>query len=124
MNLKINNKINKTISSAFIILFAVVLAMAITAPVFGESYAQEYAHEVLSDTGLKIEKIVSPEPVPSVYSGEIVMIEAVVNPCGNIEKLAFEGNEFIAQRMAKSVKEWQFESRDHSYRVRIPIVIQ
>jgi hypothetical protein len=123
MNSKINNKIKSVISTAFIMLFGITLAMAITAPLLGASYAEEYANEILQNTGLKIEKITNPEPMPFGYVGSAVL-ELKVNPCGSIEEYAYEGDKALASNMIEAVKNWQFESKEEGYIVRIPVISQ
>ena len=120
MNSKINNKINTVISAIYSMLFGITFFMAITTPLFGGTDVSEYAEEVFRDTGLKIEQITVPQPVPYWVDGSAI-IEARVNPCGNVEELSYEGNSMLAQAMIESVKKWRFESRDSSYIVRIPV---
>ncbi|MEY3091157.1 MAG: hypothetical protein RL113_1473 [Pseudomonadota bacterium] len=123
MNSKTNKKIKDALSTGFFILLGIAFAMLITAPLSGASYAEEYANENLQNTGLKIEKITNPEPMPFGYVGSAVL-ELKVNPYGSVEEYTYEGDKALASNMIEAVKNWQFESKEEGYIVRIPVISQ
>ena len=123
MNSKINDKIKDAISTGFVILFGIALAMAITAPVFGDEYVEAYSQQTYEETGLKINKIVAPEPMPLGSNGKAI-IELRINTLGDIDELVYEGDLALAQRMIQVLPLWKFEPKETSYRVLIPVVVQ
>lgn len=123
MNSKINDKIKTVISTVFTILFGITLAMAVTAPVFGDDYIETYSQKTYQETGLKINKIVAPEPMP-LGSKAKAIIEVRINTLGDIDELVFEGDLALAQRMVEVLPLWEFEPKENPYRVLIPVVTQ